>query len=135
MLITDENISLPLAEIKGRHLPLGETNYKEMWEGYDLRPQYDQTKCSNCVSCKIEKICPTNAFTNKNLNLQQCFGCGLCAHFCKHNSFIMNTGDVDLEINNKNVNVPIICRQSDRLRGNKLSNQLKKLIETQEFTL
>ena len=135
LLITDENIKLPLAEIKGRHLPLGETNYKEMWEGYDLRPQYEQTKCSKCVSCTIERICPTNAFANKNLNLQQCFGCGLCAHFCKHNAFTMNTGDVDLEINNKNVNVPIICRQSDRLRGNKLSNQLKKLIETQEFTL
>ena len=135
LLITDENIKLPLAEIKGRHLPLGETNYKEMWEGYDLRPQYGRSKCSKCDSCTIEEICPTNAFSNERLDLTRCFGCGLCAHFCKNDAFDMNTGDVDLEINDKLVNVPIICRQSDRLRGNKLSNQLKKLIETQEFTL
>ena len=135
LLITDENIKLPLAEIKGRHLPLGETNYKEMWEGYDLRPQYDKSKCSKCDSCTIEEICPTKAFANERLDLTRCFGCGLCAHFCKNDAFDMNTGDVDLEINDRLVNVPIICRQSDRLRGNKLSNQLKKLIETQEFTL
>lgn len=47
----------------------------------------------------------------------------------------MNTGEVDLEINGKNVNIPIVCRQSDRLRGNKLSQKLKKLIESNEFKL
>ena len=47
----------------------------------------------------------------------------------------MNTGDVNLEIEGKQVNVPIICRQSDRLRGNKLSLKLKKMIENQEFML
>ncbi len=135
LLVTDEDIKLPLAEIKGRHLPVGVTNYKEMWEGYDLRPQYDHSKCSNCDSCTIERICPTNAFANKKLNPALCFGCGICAHYCTNDAFNMNTGDVDLEINNKNVNVPIVCRQSDRLRGNRLSNKLKKLIETQEFTL
>ena len=135
LLVTDEDIKLPLAEIKGRHLPVGVTNYKEMWEGYDLRPQYDHSKCSNCDSCTIERICPTNAFANKKRNPALCFGCGICAHYCTNDAFNMNTGDVDLEINNKNVNVPIVCRQSDRLRGNRLSNKLKKLIETQEFTL
>ena len=47
----------------------------------------------------------------------------------------MNTGDVDIEINGDTVNIPIICRQSDRLRGNKLSLKLKKLIESNEFKL
>ena len=135
LLIRDEDVGLPVAEIKGRHLPVAETNYKEMWEDHDLRPQYDRNKCLNCDVCDIEKICPTNAFKNQRLNQTLCFGCGLCSHYCKHDAFKMNTGDVDLEINGKNVSIPIICRQSDRLRANKLSNHLKKLIENNEFIL
>ena len=83
----------------------------------------------------MEEICPTNAFKNLKLNISYCFGCGMCANFCKHDAFDMNTGDVDLQINGQNVNIPIICRQSDRLRGNKLSLKLKKLIENNEFRL
>lgn len=135
LLITDDEVKLPVADIKGRHLPLGETDYREMWEGYDLRPQYDSSKCRTCDKCSVEEVCPTNAFKNLRLNIAQCFGCGMCANFCKHDAFNMNTGDVDLEINGENVNIPIICRQSDRLRGNKLSLQLKKQIENQEFYL
>ena len=135
LLITDEDVKLPVAEIKGRHLPLGETDYEKLWKDYDLRPQYNRSKCLNCDECTIEGICPTNAFKNQNLNQTLCFGCGICAHYCKHDAFDMNTGDVDLDIKGENVNVPIICRQSDRLRGNKLSLKLKKLIESNEFKL
>lgn len=135
LLITDEDVELPVADIKGRHLPLTQTNYKQMWEGNDLRPQYDRNRCSACNSCEIEKICPTNAFKNQRIDLSLCFGCGMCAHFCQHDAFDMNTGDVDLEINGNEVNIPIICRQSDRLRGNKLSLKLKKMIESKEFKL
>jgi hypothetical protein len=42
---------------------------------------------------------------------------------------------VDLNINGIDVNIPIICRQSDRLRANKLSLKLKKMIENKEFLL
>ena len=135
LLITDEEVKLPVADIKGRHLPLGETNYKEMWQDYDLRPKYDDSQCSSCDNCTVEEICPTNAFKNKKLNIAQCFGCGMCANFCKNNAFDMNTGNVDLEIEGNQVNIPIICRQSDRLRGNKLSLKLKQLIENSEFRL
>lgn len=135
LLITDEMIDLPVADIKGRHLPLANTNYREMWENADLRPQYDRSKCSTCDSCLIEDICPTNAFKNQRLDLTLCFGCGMCAHFCRHDAFDMDTGDVDLQINGEMTNIPIICRQSDRLRANKLSQKLKKMIENNEFKL
>lgn len=135
LLITDEDVKLPLAEIKGRHLPLGETNYREMWEGYDLRPRYHESKCSDRDAELIEEICPTNAFSNRQFDVEKCFGCGLCAHYSRDGTFTMNTGDVDLEIKGEQINVPIICRQSDRLRGNKLSKELKNLIEKQEFVL
>ena len=135
LLVTDDMIDLPVADIKGRHLPLDNTNYHEMWGEYDLRPQYDRNKCDNCSHCTVEEICPTNAFKKDNLNITYCFGCGMCASFCRHDAFDMNVGDVDLEINGKDVNIPIICRQSDRLRANKLSLKLKKMIENKEFKL
>ena len=135
LLITDEDVKIPVAEIKGRHLPLGKTDYQKLWNDYDLRPQYNRSKCLACDECDIENICPTNAFRNQHLNSNLCFGCGICAHYCPHDAFEMNTGDVDLEIKGENVNVPIICRQSDRLRGNKLSLKLKKLIESNDFKL
>lgn len=135
LLICDSDVTLPVADIKGRHLPLAETNYYDLWGTYDLRPQYDRAKCSVCDSCEVENVCPTNAFSNQRLDLSRCFGCGMCANFCSHDAFDMNTGSVDLKINEKDVNIPIICRQSDRLRANKLSLKLKKMIKSGEFKL
>ncbi len=135
LLVTDDMVELPVADIKGRHLPLAQTNYYEMWNGYDLRPKFSDGECSRCDKCIVEEICPTRAFSNRKLNITHCFGCGMCANFCKNDAFEMNTGDVDLEIKGENFNIPIICRQSDRLRGNKLSLKLKQLIETKEFKL
>ena len=135
LLVTDSEIGIPVADIKGRHLPLDETDYDKLWKDYDLRPQYDRSKCLSCDNCHVEEICPTNAFKKDSLNLAYCFGCGMCANYCKHDAFTMNIGNVDLNINDKMVNIPIICRQSDRLRGNKLSLKLKKMIENSEFKL
>lgn len=135
LLVTDDMVDIPVADIKGRHLPLAETNYGELWGGYDLRPQYNRDNCSKCDSCVVEEICPTNAFKNERLNLAYCYGCGMCANFCENNSFDMDMGSVDLNIGGNDVNIPIICRQSDRLRGNKLSLKLKKMIESKEFKL
>ena len=135
LLITDEMVDIPVSDIKGRHLPLGETDYSKLWADYDLRPQYDRTKCSKCESCLVEEICPTNAFKNERLSLNYCYGCGMCASYCRHDAFRMNTGSVDLNINDEDVTIPIICRQSDRLRANKLSLKLKKMIENKEFKL
>ena len=135
LLVTDDMVMIPVADIKGRHLPLDETDYSKLWADNDLRPKYDREQCSKCDSCIVEEICPTNAFRDQRLNLTYCFGCGMCANYCRHDAFEMDTGSVDLEINGNNVNIPIICRQSDRLRANKLSLKLKKMIENKEFKL
>ena len=135
LLITDDKVGITVSDIKGRHLPLTTTKYEKLWGDYSLRPQYDRNKCSNCESCTVEPICPTNAFANKNINIAHCFGCGMCSHYCRNDAFDMNTGSVDLTINDEDVNIPIICRQSDRIRGNKLALKLKQMIQSQEFKL
>ena len=40
-----------------------------------------------------------------------------------------------IEEASKKHNIPIICRQSDALRANKLSLKLKKMIKNHEFKL
>ena len=59
----------------------------------------------------------------------------MCSHYCRNDAFDMNTGSVDLHINDEDVTIPIILRQSDRLRANKLSLKLKQMIEKREFIL
>ena len=135
LLITDDMIDLPVADIRGRHLPLDSTDYGNMWTGHDLRPHYNSDKCSSCDSCTVESVCPTNAFRDRRINLSYCFGCGMCSHYCRNDAFDMNTGSVNLHINDEDVTVPIILRQSDRLRANKLSLKLKHMIEKREFKL
>ena len=134
LLIKNSDIPLTVADIKGRHLPLTQTDYGAMWDNHELRPKYVSDNCS-CDSCTVEDVCPTNAFKNKRLDLSKCFGCGMCVHYCKNNSFTMDAGNVDLKIGGKKHNIPIICRQSDALRANKLSLKLKKMIKNQEFKL
>lgn len=135
LLVTDDMIDLPVADIRGRHLPLDNTNYARMWAGHDLRPRYKRELCSGCDDCTVERICPTNAFADKKINLAYCFGCGMCSHYCRNDAFDMNAGSVDLHINDEDVTVPVILRQSDRLRANKLSLKLKQMIEKREFIL
>lgn len=135
LLIQNKDISLPLADIRGRHLPLAQIDYEDVWGDYDLRPQYNRNLCENCNSCEIEEVCPTNAFKNQRLDLYRCFGCGLCAHSCKNNAITMDTGSVDVEINENTESIPIICRQSDKLRASKIALKLKKMIKNQQFKL
>lgn len=135
LLVQNREIPLPLSDIKGRHLPLATIDYDEVWGDYDLRPRYNSSLCGNCSGCEIESICPTNAFRNNRLDLSRCFGCGLCAHHCRNHAIEMNTGSVNVEIDNEVHDIPIVCRQSDRLRASKLSLKLKKMIENQEFML
>lgn len=135
LLVQNKEIPLPLSDIKGRHLSLATIDYEEVWGDYDLRPRYDRNACQNCSSCEIEEICPTNAFKDKRLDLARCFGCGLCSHYCRNGAIEMNTGSVNVEIDGEAHDIPIVCRQSDKLRASKLSLKLKKMIENKEFKL
>ena len=158
VLVKNSDIPLTVADIKGRHMPLDEITYADTWDGSEFRPIFDESSCIRCLECIVESICPTNAFklnnedkfesnsNNENshelngisvskIDYDSCFGCGMCVHYCNSKSFNMNTGFVSLNINGNLYDVPIICRQSDRLRANKLSNKLKEMILNGTFKL
>ena len=132
--ITNENIPLPIADIRGRHLPLGATNYAEVWENTDERPIYNSKECRNCKVCIVRERCPTGAY-NDNLDTKQCFGCGMCAYSCPYGAFQMKSGGIKFKAEDKVIDIPIICRQSDIKRARELAEELKKRVIGGTFSI
>ncbi|MGZ7096638.1 MAG: methanogenesis marker 16 metalloprotein, partial [Methanobacterium sp.] len=123
--IVNKDINLPIADIKGRHLPLGSTNYAQVWEDNDERPLHVRENCMDCEVCIVRERCPTGAFSG-TLNTNMCFGCGMCAYSCPYGSFKMNRGEIEFKAGDKIINIPIVCRQSDIKRARELAAELKK---------
>lgn len=144
LMILNQDISLPIADIKGRHLPISETTYEKVWNNFDERPIFHNDKCINCSACLVEERCPTFTFTiftdennqnKKKLDIEKCFGCGMCAYSCLGGAFEMNIGSVAIAIEDTVHNIPIACRQSDIKRAKSLTHKLKDMIENKEFKL
>lgn len=132
--VINKDIPLPVADIHGRHLPLGSTNYAEVWEGTDERPVYSSENCRNCEVCIVRERCPTGAYA-ETLNTRRCFGCGMCAYSCPFEAFQMKRGEIKFERENKVIDIPIICRQSDIKRARELAYELKKRVLEGNFSI
>ncbi len=59
----------------------------------------------------------------------------MCAYSCPNNAFTMNSGSVRFQFEDKSIDMPIICRQSDIKRARELTAELKKRIENGNFIL
>ncbi|MDO5851806.1 MAG: methanogenesis marker 16 metalloprotein [Methanobacteriaceae archaeon] len=130
--VLNNDIDLPLADIHGRHLPLSTINYGLMWDNVNYRPSQDLNKCLNCDSCSAENSCPTNAYhKNKTIDMNLCYGCGMCKTSCPHNVVNMNLGKI--VFNNQEISVT--CRQSDKLKAINLTHDLKNQLLNGDFKL
>lgn len=133
-LVQNQDIKLPVTDIRGRHKILGFTDYGAVWDDSDERPVYHSENCLNCETCIVRDRCPTGAYSD-TLNTQRCFGCGMCAYSCPNNAFTMKSGSVSFKVEDRLYNIPIICRQSDIKRARELTAILKKKIENGDFIL
>jgi putative methanogenesis marker 16 metalloprotein len=136
LFIRDNDITLPVADIHGRHLPISEISYEEVWKNTDSRPIFVKDTFDPEKNKIAKNSCPTNAINdNGTINMENCFGCGLCSILTNNKTYKMNLGTVDLDIDNEKHNIPITCRQSDRQRAKKLTSKLKDLILKEIFEL
>jgi putative methanogenesis marker 16 metalloprotein len=134
--ILNKDVVLPIADIHGRHLPLSQTNYEEVWEGHDERPVFNPDKFNVTDNENVKESCPTNAINaNGTIDLDKCFGCGLCSYLSENTTYTMNLGRVNIDIGDKTYDIPITCRQSDITRAKKIAIKLKQLIKNGEFEL
>lgn len=126
--VLNKDISLPVSDIRGRHLPIDKTTY-QVWDGVDYRPTTDADKCFNCIPCLPEIYCPVKAYNkDKSINMDLCYGCGYCATVCPRGVPSINMGNIKIKSEGKEHNIPVTCRQSDKKRAIQISEELKEAI-------
>jgi len=134
--VLDEEIPLPIAEIHTRE-PFTENNYARIWQDTSLAVKFDSSKCDkiNELSepCRVEKFCPLDAFSRETgIDADRCFRCGACVcHLCDREAFSVELGSVSVD----SQDVPVVLRQSDKLRALVLAKLLKRKMQSGEFLL
>jgi putative methanogenesis marker 16 metalloprotein len=130
----DRSIPLPVMDVVGRK-EIGRANYGDVWEGTDLEVSFDPDGCERCTRCIPEAICPTGAIGfvdwKPTLDRRRCFNCGLCSSACIGEVFRAHLGSLRFA----GREVPIVVRQSDRLRAERLAGELKRRILDGSFKM
>lgn len=133
--VMDEDIPLPIGEIHSREV-FAEDNYARVWQNSTLAVKFERARCDKLdlldEPCRVEKLCPLDAFSRqKGIDATRCFYCGACVTFCDGRAFSASLGAVRVE----GQEVPIILRQSSRLRALVLAKLLKQRMLEGEFLL
>ncbi|PWR74377.1 methanogenesis marker 16 metalloprotein [Methanospirillum lacunae] len=131
LMIRDADIPMPVMDISNRQ-QVSCSSYDRVWTGTAGEIRYHPNNCLNCDPCLAEKICPVHAITGSGeIDHTRCFTCGTCVHLCKGKAYTGNLGTLDLPEGD----VPIVLRQSDRQRGEKISQKAKEMILKGEFQI
>ncbi|HPR42238.1 MAG TPA: methanogenesis marker 16 metalloprotein [Candidatus Methanofastidiosa archaeon] len=131
LMVTDEQISLPIADIHDR-VAFTSSDYGCVWQGTDVDIRYDPSRCQECDECEASKVCPTDAITpRKGIDKRRCFNCGACVEACPNSAYIGRMGSLIYD----GGEVPISLRQSNRSMANRLCRKLRDMINDKEFYL
>lgn len=131
LMIRDADIPMPVMDISNRQ-QVSCSSYDRVWTGTSVEIRYDPNKCINCTPCPVEKICPVQAITDTgDIEYSRCFTCGTCVYLCKGKAYTGNLGTLDLPEGD----VPIVLRQSDRQRGEKICLKVKEMIQKGELQI
>lgn len=132
----DADIPLPIVDIFERKR-ISLANYGEAWQNVDLAVKLDTEKCIDCVECHAAIGCPMDAINfdigKPRIDRKKCFNCGFCTTLCPQNVFRAKLGKIKLPDNG--IEIPIVCRQTDRLRSLRLAEELKKRILSNSFKI
>ena len=134
----DENLVLHVGDFSDR-IGIGDIHYSDVWGNAPLEIEFDPDRCIGCsFQCEAEYYCPMNAISWKDRTIDQalCVACGACTGNCPGGAFKgkgceprRGVGDINLfgRI------MPIIFRQSNRLRSERLAETLKEQIVNGSF--
>ncbi|MBC7121378.1 MAG: methanogenesis marker 16 metalloprotein [Candidatus Methanosuratus sp.] len=137
----DREIPLPVNDINTRKV-IGQADYGSVWEDVDLEVEFDPQQCRGCRRCLVEMACPMRAVrydqgaraASRDGSL--CFHCGLCVTECPNSAFRCHLGALRMRTAKGDLReVPVVLRQSDKLRALKLSEELKERILDGSFRM
>jgi putative methanogenesis marker 16 metalloprotein len=130
----DRELDLPIMDVT-RRLLLGHADYGQVWQDSDLEVTFDPRECRGCSRCQVEPICPMRAVcfdgNAASRDESRCFHCGLCVTACVSGAFKCNLGTIRLG----RMRIPVVLRQSDRLRAQQMAEDLKERIENCSFRI
>ncbi len=136
----DENLVHRVGDLSDR-VAITTTTYAKIWTGAPLEVEFDFDRCIGCsFQCEAEYYCPMNAISWKDKTIDQdlCVACGACTGNCPGGAFKgkgrepkRGVGDLDLF----GKVMPIIFRQSNRLRSERLATVLKDELLNGSFRL
>ncbi len=130
----DPEIPLPVMDVNTRSC-LGQADYGQVWNGADLYVEFDPHICRGCAQCRVEMTCPMGAVSFDGAGAvrdeARCFHCGLCASVCPSGAFQCDLGSIRLD----DMEIPVVLRQSDRLRAIRLAEDLRDRIIDGSFRI
>jgi Fe-S-cluster-containing hydrogenase component 2 len=119
---------------------IGQADYGDVWTDVDLEVEFEPENCSGCNPCLVEEACPMRAVKSEEGKICRdealCFHCGLCASVCPSAVFSCRLGAIRLKRDGAAVrSIPVVLRQSDRLRAERLAEDLKRKILGGDFKM
>ena len=134
----DENLTHNVGDFSDR-VGIGHIPYSEIWKDAPLEVEFDFDRCVGCsFQCEAEYYCPMNAISWKDKTIDQslCVACGACTGNCLGGAFMgagRGPGRGVGEIRLFGKLMPIIFRQSNRLRSERLAEELKRQLVEGSF--
>jgi putative methanogenesis marker 16 metalloprotein len=135
----DRDIALPVNDVCSR-TAVGQADYGDVWTDVDLEVKFEPENCSGCSPCLVEEACPMRAVKSEGGRICRdealCFHCGLCVTVCPSAVFSCRLGAIRLKRDGAAVrSIPVVLRQSDRLRAERLAEDLKRRILNGSFRM
>jgi putative methanogenesis marker 16 metalloprotein len=135
----DRDIALPVNDVCSRTV-IGQADYGDVWTDVDLEVEFEPENCSGCNPCLVEVACPMMAVKSEGGKICRdealCFHCGLCVTVCPSAIFSCRMGAIRLKRDGAAVrSIQVVLRQSDRLRAERLAEDLKRRIQRGDFRI
>lgn len=124
LFILDKEITMPIMNILDRS-QVDVSEYGRVWQGTGYEVTEDPDLCIRCDTCLAEQYCPTGAIVSAHaIDNSRCLSCGTCTRVCPGGVYSMKMGSILCQ----GRETDIVLRQSDRRRGERLSEDLKNRI-------